>query len=72
MIKKHRKASHTTSTKSSEFCVVHPDGHISDAELHEPILDNPEAEAATREIGKKAARRAGMSEAMIKKLYAAR
>lgn len=50
-----------------EFCVLHPDGRISDAELHEPILagDHPEADA----VGREAARRAGLSEDEIKKLY---
>jgi hypothetical protein len=24
--------------KLGEFCVVHPDGSVTDAELHEPIL----------------------------------
>jgi hypothetical protein len=52
-----------------EFCVQYPHGRFSDAELHEPILDNPEAESATRKIGKEAARRAGLTEAEIKELY---
>ena len=52
---------------SREFCVRHPDGRISDAELHEAILagNHPEADAVGREV----ARRAGLSEDEIKKLY---
>jgi hypothetical protein len=52
-----------------EFCVVHPDGRVSDAELHEPILDNPKAEAAIRDVGKAIAQGADLSEQEIKKLF---
>jgi integrase len=57
--------------ESREGCIVHPDGHTSDAEFHEPILSgiSPEREARLREITKKYARRAGLSEEEIKKLY---
>lgn len=69
MTKKHRHAPNTKEVKNGEFCVQHPDGRISDAELHEAILNNPKADTATREIGKAVARRAGLSEQEIKKLY---
>ena len=57
--------------KSREGCIVHPDGRISDAEFHEPILSgvSPEREARITEISKEYARRAGFSEEEIKKLY---
>jgi hypothetical protein len=57
--------------KSREGCMVHPDGRISDAEFHEPILSgiSPEGEARITEISKEYARRAGLSEEEIKKLY---
>src|SRR5271169_1535196 len=54
-------ASYTANVLGQECCVQYPDGCIGDAELHEPILDNPEAKAATRKIGKAVARRAGLS-----------
>jgi hypothetical protein len=40
--------------KNREGCIVHPDGRISDAEFHEPILSGigPEGEAHIIEIGK--------------------
>ena len=69
MIQKRRNAPNTKEAKSGEFCVRHPDGCISDGELHEAILNNPKADTATREIGKAVARRAGLSEEEIKKLY---
>jgi hypothetical protein len=50
--------------------VVHPDGRTADAELHESILDQPEVEAAAREIGKVVARRARLTEDEVKTLYA--
>jgi hypothetical protein len=68
MIKKRCNTPYTKDAKGGEFRVQHSDGSISDAELHEPILDNPKAEATTREIGKALARRAGLSEDEIKKL----
>jgi hypothetical protein len=57
--------------KSREGCVIHPDGHISDAEFHEPILTSisPEAEARLKELSKERARRAGLWEAEVKKLF---
>jgi hypothetical protein len=57
--------------KNREGCIVHPYGNISDAEFHEPILSSisPEDEACIREISKEQARRAGLSEEEIKKLY---
>jgi hypothetical protein len=64
---KHSKSRRPEAPKSREFCIVYPDGRVSDAELHEPILagDHPIAGV----IGKEVARRAGLSEAEIKKLY---
>jgi hypothetical protein len=57
--------------KSSEGCVVHSDGRITGAEFHEPILSGivPEAEARLKEMSKEHARRVGLSEAEVKKLY---
>jgi hypothetical protein len=69
MLKKRPSASDTKDSRGREFCVRHSDGRVSDATLHEQILDNPEAEAATREIGKAVARRASLTAAEIKKLY---
>ena len=51
-----------------EFCVLHPDGRISDAELHEPILQAGD-DRAGREISRKIAKQAGLSEDQIKKMY---
>jgi hypothetical protein len=66
MTSKRSRSRRPKAPKSREFCVVHPDGRISDAELHEPILagDHPIAD----EIGKEAARWAGLSEEEITKL----
>ena len=52
----------------NEFFYIDADGKKQDAALHEPILagDHP----AATEIGKEVARRAGISEDMILKLYA--
>lgn len=36
--------------KMGEFCVVHEDGRITDAELHEPILANEKADRYSREF----------------------
>ncbi len=57
--------------KSREGCIVHPDGCVSDAEFHEPILAGitPHAEAHLKEMSKERARRLGLSEDEIKKLY---
>ena len=66
----HRK-SRRKVPKSREGCIAHPDGRISDAEFHEPILSGISAagEARIREISKEYARRAGLSEEEIKKFY---
>jgi hypothetical protein len=57
--------------RSREGCIVHPDGRISDTEFHEPILSgiSAEAEANIREVSKEFARRRGLSEERIKRLY---
>jgi hypothetical protein len=68
MTQKRSKSRRAKAGKSREFCVVHPDGHVSDAELHEPILLQG-GDSQVREIGKEVARRTGLSEAEIKKLY---
>jgi hypothetical protein len=67
-MKSKRSKSRTDQTPNNrEFCVIHPDGRISDSELHEAILagDHPIA----NEIGKEQARRAGLSEQEIKKFF---
>jgi hypothetical protein len=48
------------------------DGKQQDKDLHEPILSGIDraAEVRVRNIGKEASRRAGLTEAEIKKLYA--
>jgi hypothetical protein len=69
MIKKHRNASEVKGEKNGEFCVQHSDGHISDAELHGSMLDNPAADATARESGEAVDRRARLSEDEFKKLY---
>jgi hypothetical protein len=47
-------------------------GGLAPKDLHEPILSgiDREAEAHVRNIGKEAARRAGLTETEIKDLYA--
>lgn len=72
MIKKNRNAPDTKGAKGGEFCVVHPDGRITDVELHEPIQPgiDCEAEARVGNIGKKQARKIGLTEAEIRKAYA--
>jgi hypothetical protein len=67
----HRKSHPRKIPKSREGCFVYADGHIGDAEFHEPILSgiSPEGEARIRENSKEYARRAGLSEEEIKKLY---
>ena len=49
--------------------MVHPDGRVSDAELHEPILSgiDRDADARVRNIGKQQARKAGLTEAEIER-----
>jgi hypothetical protein len=68
---KRRKPRKAKAPKSIEGCIVHPDGRISDAEFHEPILSgiSTDREARVSEIGKECARRAGLSEDDIEKLY---
>jgi hypothetical protein len=65
------RTSRGKAQKSREGCIIHTDGRISDAEFHEPILSgiNAEAEAPIIEISKEYARRVGLSEEEIKKLY---
>jgi hypothetical protein len=53
----------------NEFFYKDKDGKKHDASLHEPILAAGDEEAA-RKIGMEVARRAGVSEDMILKLYA--
>jgi hypothetical protein len=67
MKSKRSKSRKGKAPKSREGCIVHPDGPISDAEFHEPILSDisPESEAHIREISKKYAHRAGLSEEEI-------
>jgi hypothetical protein len=67
----HRKSNRGKAPKSREGCIVHPDGRISDVEFHEPILSGISAggEARIREVSKKYARRAGLSEEEIEKLH---
>jgi DNA-binding FadR family transcriptional regulator len=67
----HRKSSCDAAPNSREGYIVHPDGRISDAEFHEPILSGISAgdEARVREVSKEYARRAGLSEEEIKKFY---
>jgi hypothetical protein len=71
MPKVHRKSNRGNAPKSREGCIVHADGCISDTEFHEPILSgiSAEGEARTREVSKDYARRAGLSEGEIRKLY---
>jgi hypothetical protein len=67
----HRKSNRGKAPKGREGCIVHPDGRISDAEFHEPILSNISAKDKARitEVGKEYAHRAGLSEEEIKKFY---
>lgn len=67
MVSKTSKSSTPKRPNSREFCVIHAGGHITDAELHEPILAGDHLLAD--EIGKQQARRAGLSEQEIEKLY---
>jgi hypothetical protein len=71
MTKERRIMPDTKGAKGGEFFVVHPDGSVSDAELHEPILSgiDRDAEACVRNIGKQQARKAGLTEAEIETLY---
>ncbi len=58
--------------KSKEFFYKDKDGKPRDRDLHEPILSSidRDAEARVRNIGKEQARKIGISEAMIRRLYA--
>ena len=58
--------------KNKEFFYKDKDGKLQDKDLHAPILlgIDREAEARFRTVGKEAARRAGLSEAEIKELFA--
>jgi hypothetical protein len=60
------------SKSNEEFFYKDKDGKPQDKYLHEPILTGIDraAEARVRNIGKKVARRVGLTEAEIKKLYA--
>jgi hypothetical protein len=71
MKSKRRKSRKPEVPKSREGCVIHPDGRISDAEFHEPILSgiSKEAEARIREMDREIARRAGLSQDEIEILY---
>jgi hypothetical protein len=57
------------SMSGNEFFYQDKNGKKQDASLHEPILAAGDEEAA-RKIGMDVARRAGISEDMILKLYA--
>jgi hypothetical protein len=71
MKSKRSESRKAKAPKRREGCIVHPDGRISDAEFHEPILSgiSPEGEARIKEISKEYARWAGLSEEEIKQLY---
>lgn len=58
--------------KGNELFYRDKDGKKQDAALHEEILAgiDRDAEARVRNIGKKQARKAGLTEAEIRKLYA--
>ncbi|MGO9326903.1 MAG: hypothetical protein ACLQJ0_02155 [Steroidobacteraceae bacterium] len=57
--------------KSKEFFYTDKDGKPQDKELHNPILSgiDRDADARVRNIGKEQARKAGLTEAEITKLY---
>jgi hypothetical protein len=65
-------ASEPMSAKSGEFFYKDKNGKPQDKDLHEPILSgiDRDAEARVRSIGKEQARKAGLTEAEIEKLYA--
>ncbi len=58
--------------KNKEFFYTDKDGKPQDKDLHDPILSriDHDAEARVRNIGKEQARKIGISEAMIRRLYA--
>jgi hypothetical protein len=53
---------------SREFCVIES-GRPSDAPLHEPILDNPDAEEAISRQAIERAMRRGLSRQQAERLY---
>jgi hypothetical protein len=70
MNSRYRKRRHFNEP-SREGCVVDSDRRVSDAGFHEPILAGitSDAEARLKEMSKERARRVGLSEGDIKKLY---
>jgi hypothetical protein len=63
---------HANAAKSNEFFYLDKDGKKQDAALHEEILagiDRGDA-ARLKNASKQRARKAGISDAMIRKLYA--
>lgn len=66
-----QRKSRDKAPKSREGCIIHPDGRISDAEFHEPILAGitSDVEARLKEMSRERARQASLSEVEIKKLY---
>jgi hypothetical protein len=54
MKSKRSESRKAKAPESREGCIVHPDGRISDAEFHEPILSgiSARAEARIKEISK--------------------
>jgi hypothetical protein len=59
------------NVRKKEFFYKDKDGKPQDKDLHEPILTGIDraAEARVKNIGKEVARRAGLTEAKIKKSY---
>lgn len=66
MTHERSEARRARTGKRRQFCVVHPGGHISDAELHEPILQHGD-DIQAKQIGKNVAHLAGLSEIEINK-----
>jgi hypothetical protein len=60
-----------SETRSREFFYKDKDGKPQDKDLHQPILSSidRDAEARVRNIGKEQARKVGLTEAEIEKLY---
>lgn len=52
-----------------EFCLVDPTGRVSDSGLHEPILNNPEADRAIAEAAVRRAMKRGLSRKDAESLY---
>jgi hypothetical protein len=63
-----RKNSGSTPVSGNEFFYRDDSGKKQDEDLHGPILEQGDHEAA-KEVGKEAARPAGLTEAEIAKLY---